>query len=125
MTALTLFLSLILKVGCQKLCQPVSLAHAMRAHPHLLFEDLHILVIDLDPQSSATMFLNHKSTVRIVNTTSTQAMLQNVTREELLGYVCRGYSMGRRAGQARGTSDSYQHSQAVPFSMATASAPGI
>ncbi|EKA2581819.1 hypothetical protein OKV39_004841 [Salmonella enterica] len=31
----------------------------------------------------------------------------------------------RRAGQARGTSGSYQHSQAVPFSMATASAPGI
>lgn len=56
----------------------------MRAHPHLLFEDLRILVIDLDPQSSATMFLNHKSAVGIVNTTSARAMLQNVTREELL-----------------------------------------
>ncbi|EDI0785074.1 AAA family ATPase [Salmonella enterica] len=73
-----------LKGGVSKTVSTVSLAHAMRAHPHLLFEDLRILVIDLDPQSSATMFLNHKSAVGIVNTTSAQAMLQNVTREELL-----------------------------------------
>ncbi|ELJ7695848.1 ParA family protein, partial [Escherichia coli] len=62
----------------------VSLAHAMRAHPHLLMEDLRILVIDLDPQSSATMFLSHKHSIGIVNATSAQAMLQNVSREELL-----------------------------------------
>ncbi len=47
-------------------------------------EDLRILVIDLDPQSSATMFLSHKHSIGIVNATSAQAMLQNVSREELL-----------------------------------------
>ncbi|EGT5700471.1 ParA family protein, partial [Cronobacter dublinensis subsp. dublinensis] len=48
-----------LKGGVSKTVSTVSLAHALRVHPHLLFEDLRILVIDLDPQSSATMFLNH------------------------------------------------------------------
>ncbi|EGT5734187.1 ParA family protein, partial [Cronobacter dublinensis subsp. dublinensis] len=73
-----------LKGGVSKTVSTVSLAHALRVHPHLLFEDLRILVIDLDPQSSATMFLNHTRAVGTVDTTSAQAMLQNVTREELL-----------------------------------------
>lgn len=81
--ALTVFVGN-LKGGVSKTVSTVSLAHAMRAHPHLLFEDLRILVIDLDPQSSATMFLNHTKAVGIVETTSAQAMLQNVSREELL-----------------------------------------
>ncbi|SUQ37691.1 putative partitioning protein A [Yersinia ruckeri] len=45
-----------LKGGVSKTVSSVSLAHGLRAHPHLLYEDLRILVIDLDPQSSATMF---------------------------------------------------------------------
>lgn len=73
-----------LKGGVSKTVSTVSLAHALRTHPHLLFEDLRILVIDLDPQSSATMFLNHTQAVGIVETTAAQAMLQNVTRKELL-----------------------------------------
>ncbi|EJQ2007740.1 AAA family ATPase [Cronobacter sakazakii] len=73
-----------LKGGVSKTVSTVSLAHALRVHPHLLFEDLRILVIDLDPQSSATMFLNHTRAVGTVDTTSAQAMLQNVSREELL-----------------------------------------
>lgn len=73
-----------LKGGVSKTVSTVSLAHALRTHPHLLFEDLRILVIDLDPQSSATMFLNHTQAVGLVETTSAQAMLQNVSREELL-----------------------------------------
>lgn len=73
-----------LKGGVSKTVSTVSLAHALRAHPHLLYEDLRILVIDLDPQSSATMFLNHTHSVGIVETTSAQAMLQDVSREELL-----------------------------------------
>lgn len=81
--ALTVFVGN-LKGGVSKTVSTVSLAHAMRVHPHLLFEDLRILVIDLDPQSSATMFLNHTHAVGIVETTSAQAMLQNVSREELL-----------------------------------------
>ena len=73
-----------LKGGESKKVSTVSLAHALRAHPHLLFEDLRILVIDLDPQSSATMFLNHTQAVGLVETTSAQAMLQNVSRDELM-----------------------------------------
>lgn len=73
-----------LKGGVSKTVSTVSLAHALRVHPHLLFEDLRILVIDLDPQSSATMFLNHTRSIGTVEATSAQAMLQNVSREELL-----------------------------------------
>lgn len=73
-----------LKGGVSKTVSTVSLAHALRTHPHLLYEDLRILVIDLDPQSSATMFLNHKQAIGLVETTAAQAMLQNVLRDELL-----------------------------------------
>lgn len=73
-----------LKGGVSKTVSTVSLAHALRTHPHLIFEDLRILVIDLDPQSSATMFLDHMQSIGTVDTTTAQAMLQNVSREELL-----------------------------------------
>ncbi|KFC84378.1 MULTISPECIES: AAA family ATPase [Hafnia] len=73
-----------LKGGVSKTVSTVSLAHALRTHPHLIYEDLRILVIDLDPQSSATMFLNHAQSIGSVETTAAQAMLQNVSREELL-----------------------------------------
>lgn len=73
-----------LKGGVSKTVSTVSLAHALRTHPHLLYEDLRILVVDLDPQSSATMFLNHTRAIGMVEATSAQAMLQNVSREELL-----------------------------------------
>lgn len=81
--AMTIFVGN-LKGGVSKTVSTVSLAHALRAHPHLLFEDLRVLVIDLDPQSSATMFLNHTRAVGLLETTSAQAMLQNISREELL-----------------------------------------
>lgn len=73
-----------LKGGVSKTVSTVSLGHGLRAHPHLLQEDLRILVIDLDPQSSATMFLAHNYSIGSVETTAAQAMLQNVSREELL-----------------------------------------
>lgn len=73
-----------LKGGVSKTVSTVSLAHALRTHPHLLYEDLRILVVDLDPQSSATMFLNHTHAIGIVEETAAQALLQNVSREELL-----------------------------------------
>ncbi|MGF7483535.1 AAA family ATPase [Providencia sp. SP181] len=72
-----------LKGGVSKTVSTVSLAHALRTHPHLIYEDLRILVIDLDPQASATMFLNHMQSIGTVDTTAAQAMLQNVSREEL------------------------------------------
>ncbi|QOI57943.1 AAA family ATPase [Rouxiella badensis] len=81
--AFTIFLGN-LKGGVSKTVSSVSLAHGLRAHPHLLLEDLRVLVIDLDPQSSATMFLNHTRSVGTVDATAAQAMLQNVSRKELL-----------------------------------------
>lgn len=73
-----------LKGGVSKTVSTVSLAHSLRTHPHLIKEDLRILVIDLDPQSSATMFLNHESSIGSVDNTAAQAMLQNFSTEELL-----------------------------------------
>ena len=73
-----------LKGGVSKTVSTVTLAHGLRTHPHLLQSDLRILVIDLDPQSSATMFLSHEYAIGYVEATSAQAMLQNVSREELL-----------------------------------------
>lgn len=73
-----------LKGGVSKTVSTVTLAHGLRTHPLLLREDLRILVIDLDPQSSATMFLSHHHSIGSVENTAAQAMLQNVSREELL-----------------------------------------
>ncbi|MCE2571767.1 AAA family ATPase [Motilimonas eburnea] len=73
-----------LKGGVAKTVATVTTAHGLRAHPNLLKEDLRILVIDLDPQASGTMFLNHTKSYGSVEATGAQAMLQNVTREELL-----------------------------------------
>jgi cellulose biosynthesis protein BcsQ len=73
-----------LKGGVSKTVSTVSLAHGLRTHPMLLKEDLRILVVDLDPQSSATMFLNNGKAIGDVDYTAVQAMLQGVTREDLL-----------------------------------------
>lgn len=73
-----------LKGGVSKTVSTVSLAHGLRTHPNLLQADLRILVIDLDPQSSATMFLSHEHSIGVVEETAAQAMLQNVSRQTLL-----------------------------------------
>ncbi|PHM51871.1 AAA family ATPase [Xenorhabdus hominickii] len=74
-----------LKGGVSKTVSTVTMAHGMRAHPSLLHEDLRILVIDLDPQASSTMFLNHSHSIGLVNNSSAQAMLsKDLTREEIL-----------------------------------------
>jgi cellulose biosynthesis protein BcsQ len=73
-----------LKGGGTKTVSTASLAHGLRAHPHLLYEDLRILVIDFDPQASLTMFMSHELSIGLVAETAAQAMLQNVSREELL-----------------------------------------
>lgn len=73
-----------LKGGGSKTVSTASLAHALRAHPHLLFEDLRILAIDFDPQASLTMFLSHLNSIGLVEATAAQALLQNVSREELI-----------------------------------------
>ncbi len=74
-----------LKGGVSKTVSTVTMAHGMRAHPSLLHEDLRILVIDLDPQASSTMFLNHHHSIGLVNNSSAQAMLnKDLTLEEIL-----------------------------------------
>ena len=73
-----------LKGGVSKTVSTVTLAHGLRAHPSLFSEDLRILVIDLDPQASATMFLSHNHSIGSVENTAAQAMLQDVPREELI-----------------------------------------
>ncbi|HCL5581024.1 TPA: AAA family ATPase [Citrobacter freundii] len=74
-----------LKGGVSKTVSTVTMAHGMRAQQSLLHEDLRILVIDLDPQASSTMFLNHHHSIGLVNNSSAQAMLsKDLTREEIL-----------------------------------------
>ena len=81
--ALTIFIGN-LKGGVSKTVSTVSLAHSLRSHEQLIHHDLKILVIDLDPQSSATMFLNHEYSIGNVEATAAQAMLNNLSTEELL-----------------------------------------
>lgn len=72
-----------LKGGVSKSVTTVSVAQSLRVHPQLIKYDLRILVIDLDPQGSATMFLNSNVSNGLVNDTAAQAMLKNISREEL------------------------------------------
>ncbi len=72
-----------LKGGATKTVSTVTLAHALRTHESLICEDLKILIIDLDPQASATMFLNSDKSIGELEFTACQAMLQNVSVEEL------------------------------------------
>lgn len=73
-----------LKGGVSKTVLSVSLAHGLRTHPRLLKENLRILVIDMDPQASATMFLSHDYSYGQIDNTAVQAILSNTSREEIL-----------------------------------------
>ncbi|EYU16556.1 AAA family ATPase [Photorhabdus aegyptia] len=73
-----------LKGGVSKTVSTVTLAHGLRTLPSLIYNDLRILVIDMDPQASGTMFLSHHNSIGSVLETSAQAMLNNVSREQLL-----------------------------------------
>ncbi|PSV28108.1 ParA family protein [Photobacterium sp. GB-72] len=72
-----------LKGGVSKTVSLVNLAHGLRAHDLLLKEDLRILILDLDPQASATMFNNEQLAIADVECSSAQAILQNLSLEEL------------------------------------------
>lgn len=72
-----------LKGGVTKTVSTVSISHGMRTHPRLLKENLRILVVDLDPQASATMFLSHKHAIGLVENTAVQAILQDLPAEEI------------------------------------------
>jgi len=72
-----------LKGGVSKSVTSVSVAQSLRVHPQLIKYDLRILVIDIDPQGSATMLLNSKVSNGVVNNTAVQAMIQNLSRQIL------------------------------------------
>lgn len=74
-----------LKGGVAKTISTVTIAHALRTHTSLIQEDLRILIVDLDPQASATMMTNGDCTRPDLETTATQAMLNcELTKEELM-----------------------------------------
>ncbi|USD58557.1 AAA family ATPase [Vibrio sp. SCSIO 43155] len=77
-----------LKGGATKSSSTVTVAHALRTHKRRIADDLKILVVDLDPQSSATMFLNRSLAVGDVQCTAVQAMLNDLTTEDLLEHFC-------------------------------------
>jgi cellulose biosynthesis protein BcsQ len=72
-----------LKGGVSKTVSTVTLAHGLRVHPDLLQYDLRILVVDLDPQASSTMFLNHSSSIGSIMETAAQAMLNDLDAEQI------------------------------------------
>lgn len=80
--AITVFLSN-LKGGAGKSVSTVNLAHALRVHPKLLQHDLKILLCDIDPQASATLFLKHNLSIGSHDYTVVQAALNNLSTEEL------------------------------------------
>ncbi|OCQ18851.1 hypothetical protein A7985_22780 [Pseudoalteromonas luteoviolacea] len=79
-----------LKGGVTKTVSTVSIAQGFRLTPALAIEDLRIAVIDMDPQGSATMFLNHHYTVNNFDYTAAQICVNpQLSREEILenGFV--------------------------------------
>ncbi|WP_076414913.1 AAA family ATPase [Shewanella sp. UCD-KL12] len=74
-----------LKGGAGKSSACVNTAHALRTDKTLLRYDLRILVIDLDPQASATMFLKRALAIGGQKNTAAKAMFaQGITRDQLL-----------------------------------------
>ncbi|MCE0491897.1 AAA family ATPase [Pantoea sp. Mb-10] len=72
-----------LKGGVSKTVSTVTLAHGLRVHQDLLQHDLRILVIDLDPQASSTMFLNHANSIGSIMETAAQAMLNDLDADQI------------------------------------------
>ncbi|MBD1389445.1 AAA family ATPase [Neiella sp. HB171785] len=76
-----------LKGGVTKTVTSVTVAHAFRVHPMLIKENIRALVIDLDPQASGTMFLNHLYASKSNEYTAAQAMLREPTEEEIGHFI--------------------------------------
>ncbi|MEF1217910.1 AAA family ATPase [Photobacterium damselae] len=85
--AFTIFVSN-LKGGVSKSVSTTSLAHSLRTSEILIQHDLRILVIDLDPQASSTLFLRQNLSIGDQEYTSAQAMLHDLTREQILEFFC-------------------------------------
>lgn len=72
-----------LKGGVSKTVSTVTLAHGLRVHQDLLQHDLRVLVVDLDPQASSTMFLSQQNSIGSIMETAAQAMLNDLDAEQL------------------------------------------
>jgi len=72
-----------LKGGVSKTVSTVTLAHGLRVHQDLLQHDLRILVVDLDPQASSTMFLSQENSIGSIMETAAQAMLNDLDADQL------------------------------------------
>ncbi|MDE8559177.1 AAA family ATPase [Pantoea vagans] len=72
-----------LKGGVSKTVSTVTLAHGLRVHQDLLQHDLRILVVDLDPQASSTMFLSQQNSIGSIMETAAQAMLNDLDADQL------------------------------------------
>lgn len=72
-----------LKGGVSKTVSTVTLAHGLRVHQDLLQHDLRILVVDLDPQASSTMFLSQENSIGSIMETAAQAMLNDLDAGQL------------------------------------------
>lgn len=73
-----------LKGGSGKSVSVINLAQALRCTPELIKKDMRVLVVDLDPQATATMSLLDGRFVSSDHVTAAQAMLGDYDREEIL-----------------------------------------
>ncbi|MGL5250888.1 MAG: ParA family protein [Enterovibrio sp.] len=72
-----------LKGGVGKSVVLSTLAHGLVLNDPLITLRMRVLVIDLDPQSSASLFLHHQASIGDKINTAALAMVQPRTREEL------------------------------------------
>lgn len=77
-----------LKGGVSKSVSTTTLAHALRTSESLIQYDLRILIIDLDPQASSTLFMRQDLSIGNIEYTSSQAMLNDLSRDQILDYFC-------------------------------------
>ncbi|MEM0550309.1 MULTISPECIES: ParA family protein [Aeromonas] len=73
-----------LKGGVGKSVVLSTLAHGLVLHDPLISLRLRVLVIDLDPQSSASLFLHHEASIGDEVNTAALAMISERTQDELL-----------------------------------------
>lgn len=73
-----------LKGGVGKSVVLSTLAHGLVLHDPLITLRLRVLVVDLDPQSSASLFLHHESSIGDDVNTAALAMAEERSREVLL-----------------------------------------
>ena len=72
-----------LKGGVSKTVTTCNVAHCLRTHPDLLHHNLKSIVLDFDPQGSASLFMDNIQAAKNTDSTSIQAALNDVSIEQL------------------------------------------